>query len=125
VDGWLDARAAGEQTLAELVAEVSRAATERGVRDGVRVEVTAESVSPAVAFDRPLLDRLAAALGGPPELPTGAGHDAGVLAAAVPTAMLFVRNPTGVSHSPAEHADEPDCVAGVHALATALTTLLG
>ena len=34
-------------------------------------------------------------------LPTGAGHDAGILAAAgVPTAMLFVRNPTGVSHSP-------------------------
>ena len=37
---------------------------------------------------------------------TGAGHDAGILAAAgVPTAMLFVRNPTGVSHSPAEFAE--------------------
>ena len=44
-------------------------------------------------------------LGGAPVLPTGAGHDAGVLSAHVPTAMLFVRNPTGVSHSPAEHAD--------------------
>jgi N-carbamoyl-L-amino-acid hydrolase len=31
--------------------------------------------------------------------------------------MLFVRNPTGVSHSPAEHADLVDCVAGVDALA--------
>ena len=46
-------------------------------------------------------------------LPTGAGHDAGVLAAHVPTAMLFVRNPTGVSHSPAEHATDADCAAGV------------
>ena len=36
-------------------------------------------------------------------------------AAGVPTAMLFVRNPTGVSHSPAEHADEADCLAGVAA----------
>ncbi|MGZ4684780.1 hypothetical protein [Oryzihumus sp.] len=30
--------------------------------------------------------------------------------------MLFVRNPTGVSHSPAEHAEHADCLAGVEAL---------
>ena len=54
-------------------------------------------------------------------LATGAGHDAGILAAAgIPTAMLFVRNPTGVSHAPAEHADEADCLAGVDALRRAL-----
>ena len=34
----------------------------------------------------------------------------------IPTAMLFVRNPTGVSHSPAEHAERDDCLAGVEAL---------
>jgi N-carbamoyl-L-amino-acid hydrolase len=59
-----------------------------------------------------------------PVLPTGAGHDAGILAAAgVPTAMLFVRNPTGVSHSPAEHAEEADCLAGVAALARVVQEL--
>jgi N-carbamoyl-L-amino-acid hydrolase len=64
--------------------------------------------------------------GGPvPVVPTGAGHDAGILAARLPTAMLFVRNPTGVSHSPAEHADLPDCLAGVVALATVLADLAG
>jgi N-carbamoyl-L-amino-acid hydrolase len=58
-------------------------------------------------------------------LPTGAGHDAGILAAAgIPTAMLFVRNPTGVSHSPAEHAEPDDCRAGVAALARAVQALL-
>jgi beta-ureidopropionase / N-carbamoyl-L-amino-acid hydrolase len=57
---------------------------------------------------------------GVPLLPTGAGHDAGILAAHVPSAMLFVRNPTGVSHAPGEHAEEDDCVAGIEALATAL-----
>ena len=63
-------------------------------------------------------------LGGAPRLPTGAGHDAGILAAAgIPTGMLFVRNPTGVSHSPAEHADLADCLAGVQALTTALRDL--
>ena len=39
--------------------------------------------------------------------------------------MLFVRNPTGVSHSPAECAERDDCVAGVEALATVLTELAG
>ncbi len=56
-------------------------------------------------------------------LPTGAGHDAGILASAVPTAMLFVRNPSGVSHSPAEYAEEADCLAGVAALAHVLEDL--
>jgi N-carbamoyl-L-amino-acid hydrolase len=56
---------------------------------------------------------------------TGAGHDAGILSAAgVPTAMLFVRNPTGISHSPAEFAEEVDCDAGVRALTAVLASLL-
>jgi N-carbamoyl-L-amino-acid hydrolase len=59
----------------------------------------------------------------PVELPTAAGHDAGTLAATVPTAMLFVRNPTGTSHSPAERAEPQDCLAGVAALAAAIEEL--
>ena len=37
--------------------------------------------------------------------------------------MLFVRNPTGVSHSPAETRVDADCLAGVHALAETLERL--
>lgn len=122
VRGWLDSRAADERTLTELVAEIERAAAERGERDGVRVELTRESYTPVVDFDGPLRDRLAKLLDAP-VLPTGAGHDAGILASAIPTAMLFVRNPTGVSHSPAEHAEEADCLAGVTALADVLEDL--
>ncbi|WP_157869517.1 M20/M25/M40 family metallo-hydrolase, partial [Streptomyces hirsutus] len=55
---------------------------------------------------------------------TGAGQDAGILSASIPTAMLFVRNPTGVSHSPAKHAAEDDCLAGVAALADVLEGLV-
>jgi len=79
----------------------------------------------------PVRDRLRTVLERQPEfatvpvLPTGAGHDAGVLAAELPTAMLFVRNPTGVSHAPAETATEADCRAGATALATVLATLAG
>jgi N-carbamoyl-L-amino-acid hydrolase len=86
--------------------------------------VSEESWTGPTTFEPALRDELAALLGDAPILPTGAGHDAGILAAAgVPAAMLFVRNPTGVSHSPEEYADPDDCRAGVAALATAIDTL--
>jgi N-carbamoyl-L-amino-acid hydrolase len=86
------------------------------------------SWAPAPFFAPARRDRVAAAAGGDagsaPLLGTGAGHDAGILAAAgVPAAMLFVRNPTGVSHSPAEFAEEADCLAGVGALARVIEAL--
>jgi N-carbamoyl-L-amino-acid hydrolase len=37
--------------------------------------------------------------------------------------MLFVRNPTGVSHAPDEYAEPADCVAGAVALAKTLEFL--
>jgi N-carbamoyl-L-amino-acid hydrolase len=121
VTAWLDARCDTEDRLADLVAAIEKQAQDRAGRDGTRVEVTAESVSPAVLFDPGLAASLAA---GRPVIPTAAGHDAGILSAAgVPTAMLFVRNPTGVSHSPAERAETADCLAGVATLADALQEL--
>ncbi|GAB3652010.1 allantoate amidohydrolase [Nocardioides korecus] len=130
VSAWLDARCASEADLRELVAAVERRGSERAERDGTALQVTAESVSGAVSFDAGLTARLVGALDGSvptgvPVIPTQAGHDAGVLASAgIPTAMLFVRNPTGVSHSPAEHASVADCLAGVEALTDALEMLV-
>ncbi|QSB13781.1 allantoate amidohydrolase [Natronosporangium hydrolyticum] len=123
VTAWLDARAPDQQTLTGLVEAVTVRAQDRADRDGTAVTVAAESVSPVVDFDVTLRDRLAARLGDAPVLPTGAGHDAGVLSGHVPTAMLFVRNPTGVSHAPGEHATDDDCAAGVVALADVLAEL--
>lgn len=130
VSGWLDARADATPSLEELVAAIGRRAAEAAERDGTRLEVVPESVTPAVGFDpglaERLADHLAEACSAPlPVIPTAAGHDAGVLSAAgVTTAMLFVRNPTGVSHAPDEHAGTADCLAGVTALADALALLL-
>jgi beta-ureidopropionase / N-carbamoyl-L-amino-acid hydrolase len=127
VTAWLDARAGSDADLATLVEAVTRQASERAGRDGTGVAVTAESVSGPVSFDADLADRLARdhAEGDWPQIPTAAGHDAGILAAAgVPTAMLHVRNPTGVSHSPDEHAETSDCLVGVSALADSLERLL-
>ncbi|MEP7034758.1 MAG: M20/M25/M40 family metallo-hydrolase, partial [Actinomycetota bacterium] len=76
-----------------------------------------ESWTPETAFDPSLAQRLCGLLEDAPILATGAGHDAGVLAAAgLSTAMLFVRNPTGISHSPMEFAESEDCHRGVEAL---------
>jgi N-carbamoyl-L-amino-acid hydrolase len=122
VSAWLDARAADTGTLAELVAALGEKVADRAGRDGTAAGLSEESVSGAVAFDGGLRDRLAGLLHAP-ILPTGAGHDAGVLSAHVPTAMLFVRNPSGVSHAPAEHATDEDCAAGVTALADVLADL--
>jgi beta-ureidopropionase / N-carbamoyl-L-amino-acid hydrolase len=125
VSAWLDARAESGTALASLAGEIERQAHQRAERDGTAVTVTAESLSGEVTFDLALRDEVVARLGGVPVLPTQAGHDAGILqAAGIPTAMLFVRNPSGVSHSPAETAETADCLAGVEALADTLTGLV-
>lgn len=115
VTAWLDARAASDKELSSLVESVP-------ATSGLRI--TPESVTPAVAFDPDLLARVTKVLGGPPTIPTAAGHDAGILAAhGIPTAMLFVRNPTGISHSPAEFANPEDSGAGVEGLAKLINEL--
>jgi beta-ureidopropionase / N-carbamoyl-L-amino-acid hydrolase len=114
VRGWLDARGADAGAVRALVAELSQ---DRDVHQ--------ESWTPATPFDTALSDRCAAVLDDAPRLASGAGHDAGVLAeAGVATAMLFVRNPTGISHSPAEFAERADCLRGVHALTAVVTDLV-
>ncbi|WP_134740287.1 allantoate amidohydrolase [Nocardioides sp. 503] len=126
VTAWLDARGESDEALAALVETVSRQGADRAGRDGTSLEVTAESVSSSVVFDAGLAARIAADHEGGdwPVVPTQAGHDAGVLSqAGIASAMLFVRNPTGVSHSPAESARMPDCLVGVSALADTLERL--
>ena len=117
---WLDARAADESALSATVAQIEGEVANSGA------VVTEESRTPQTGFDDALVSRLANLLDDAPVMSTGAGHDAGILAnAGVSAAMIFVRNPTGVSHSPAEWAEPEDCQAGVTALATVLAELAG
>jgi beta-ureidopropionase / N-carbamoyl-L-amino-acid hydrolase len=125
VDAWLDLRGDVDASTRALLAEVLTAAEEAAAAHGCALEVTEESYVDTVVFNPGLRDRLGDILGRPPVLATGAGHDAGVLAAELPTAMLFVRNPTGVSHSPFETASDEDCRAGVEALTAVLRDLAG
>lgn len=117
VSVWLDARGPVDADVHAVVAAVEEAAATAAQLESLTAETT---------FDVDLRTRIVAILDGAPVLPTGAGHDAGVLAAAgIPTAMLFVRNPTGVSHSPKEHAEREDCLRGVDALARVVRSLTG
>ncbi|TWE10132.1 allantoate amidohydrolase [Rudaeicoccus suwonensis] len=113
---WLDARGSDEAAVQATVAAIGRETSRFGGT------LTEESWTATTPFDSDLAGRLRGVLGeSTPMLGTGAGHDAGILATAgVSTAMLFVRNPTGVSHSPEEFAERDDCHRGVEAL-TAVT----
>ena len=106
---WIDARGADESRVREMIA-------------GIGVEAVEESWTASTPFDTDLTAALAATIGHPaPLLPSGAGHDAGVLSlAGVPTAMILVRNPSGVSHAPEEYAEPEDCDRGVEALVAIL-----
>jgi N-carbamoyl-L-amino-acid hydrolase len=127
VAAWLDARAEEDQRLDWLLAAFQAAVEDAAGRNRLSAELVCESRSPGVTFDPDLTARLDACLRGrglePPRLTTAAGHDAAALAAAIPTAMLLVRNPTGTSHSPAEEATLDDCLAGVEALAAVIEDL--
>ncbi|MFJ5996080.1 allantoate amidohydrolase [Streptomyces sp. NPDC092370] len=128
VRGWLDSRAEDQMSLDTVVGGIEKAARSYADAHGIDLDIVRESFTPVVEFDHALRDELARILGTDtgltvPVLGTGAGHDAGILSGSIPTAMLFVRNPTGVSHSPAESASEDDCVAGVLALTDVLEGL--
>jgi hydantoinase/carbamoylase family amidase len=110
----VDARAPDRERLDALVAAID-------FEPSLRVE--------PVAMDGGVCAAVRAAieeLGHPVlELPSGAGHDAGILAAAgVPSAMLFVRSLNGgVSHSPDEHSADEDILLAIEALELALGKL--
>ena len=127
VRAWLDARAPSQVLLESLVSDWRDEVEYEANLHEVAMALEPESATPAVVFDEDLRGRLAGPLSRvgvePGELSTAAGHDAGVLAEHVPAAMLHVRNPTGVSHSPEEAASVDDCVQGIEALAAVLEDL--
>jgi beta-ureidopropionase / N-carbamoyl-L-amino-acid hydrolase len=107
---WLDARAPDAARVDAWRAEVEE------LDVGLPVALSLESQSSGCGFDAGLRSRLMALseeLGArAPELDCYAGHDAGLLAARLPAAMVLVRNETGVSHSPAEHVELADAAFG-------------
>lgn len=118
VTAWLDARSSDERLVKGVIEDLRQLFPE-AIRE--------ESWTPTTFFDETLTAQVRDILGpDTPMLGTGAGHDAGIFAnAGVPTTMLFVRNPTGSSHTPEEFAEPVDCHAGVDALEKVVRGLAG
>jgi allantoate deiminase len=113
----LDIRHMSNRIRISYVKLLTRLASTIAHRRGVEVEWVQKLDEHTVHMDRMLSADLAAAVeaGGFPvrRLPSGAGHDAMVMATRVPTAMLFLRSPGGISHNPAETVLEEDVEAAL------------
>ena len=123
VDLWIDVRHRDDETTRGIVEQITQRAKQLAQAEGCEIRIDEESFSPTVHFDNALREEMKSVLSDAPVLDTGAGHDAGILSTHVPTGMLFVRNPTGTSHSPAEFAEAADVDTGAIRLADVLRHL--
>jgi len=123
----VDLRNTDDDVLGEaerrLLAHLDRISADEGVA------ITARSLArfAPVSFDPTiveLIETTAAGLGhSTMRLPSGAGHDAQMLARVCPAAMIFTPSHRGISHNPAEHTDPDDLEAGANVLASVLLAL--
>ena len=113
----LDVRHAIDSTRKEAIEKLIESADAIAARRSLTVKRTRQMDQPAVPMDERLTSFLAdaiEAIGLPVKMmSSGAGHDAMVMAARVPTAMLFLRSPGGISHHPAEAVLEGDVEASL------------
>jgi allantoate deiminase len=119
----MDIRAADAQVLADAQRDVFAELDAIAKRRGVRLEGNRTHEVRAVPCAGWLQDQIAAAISSVTgsarvrRLPSGAGHDAMVMAEATDAGMMFVRcGAGGVSHNPAETVSEEDAGAALGAL---------
>jgi allantoate deiminase len=104
----LDVRHADDQIRNRAVQTIFDSATRIGARRGIAFEYEQKLDQTAVPMDPALTQLLSEAAGNPPRMISGAGHDAMILAPLLPTTMLFLRSPGGISHDPDESVSVDD-----------------
>ncbi len=116
----VDLRNTDDRLLAKAEQAVMDHITSLAEREGVTVCHRSLARFAPVAFDPALVDRVEALARGRGRttlrLPSGAGHDAQMLARVCPTAMIFVPSAGGISHNVTEHTDADALVAGAEVL---------
>jgi allantoate deiminase len=114
----LDVRHAQDAPRAAAVEQLLAKANAIIELRGIVLQSTNQLDQPAVPMDDRFIALLADAIKGAgfpvKTMPSGAGHDAMVMAARLPAAMLFLRSPGGISHHPAEAVLEEDVEASLH-----------
>lgn len=122
VEFTIDIRCPRNETLAAMATEIEARFGEIAQRRGVGLTITPYARADAVPMDPALQDALSLGIARtgvnptPRRLPSGAGHDAMAMAALCPSAMMFVRNEKGISHSPLENMTEADAGIAIRAL---------
>lgn len=115
----LDIRHASDSTRTASLNRILDSARSIAARRNLNLETTSLLEQPAVPCDPHLTHLLAKAVEAtghqPHRMPSGAGHDAMVVAARLPIAMLFLRSPGGISHHPAETVLHSDVSAALDA----------
>ncbi len=126
----LQFRDASEVPLEAFAVLASRLVAQINAREGVRIEaIPARAPIPPTRMDPGLESHIAAAAARhAPEkwqrMPSGAFHDAGIVSACIPAAMLFIPSLGGISHDFAEDSRDEDIVLGCQVLADAAAAIL-
>ena len=127
----LQFRDASEAPLDALEKVAERIVADMNARGGVQIEATrARTPIPPTQMDDGLRKHLETAAekhapGKWMRLPSGAFHDAGIISAVLPSAMLFIPSIGGISHDFAEDSRDDDIVLGCQVLADAVASALG
>jgi allantoate deiminase len=127
----LDVRHSLDETRLRAVGDLTREAREIAARRGLAVREHILMNQRAVAMDSFLINEIERAIvqAGcePRRMVSGAGHDAMILAEKVPSAMIFLRTPGGISHDPGESVAQDDVekaiACGLHLLDQLATSL--
>jgi allantoate deiminase len=113
----LDLRHASDNARNGAVEALLEQADTIANRRGLALSYKRQMDQPAVPMDERLTAFLAESIEASgfrvKRMPSGAGHDAMVMAARMPTAMLFLRSPGGISHHPGEAVREEDVEASL------------
>ena len=124
----IDARAGEAETFARVDRFVRETLERVASEEQLELEVTETHRKQPTPLDAELQEMLAAAAAeegaSVRRMPSGAGHDAMVLAKHVPAAMLFVPSRGGISHSPDEYTAPEHCELGARVLARAVRHLV-
>jgi N-carbamoyl-L-amino-acid hydrolase len=116
----IELRDLSTEKLKRLAELIRRRATEIGSQTRTSIELAlVNSTMPAnaAAEAQQAIERVAGRLGlGSRRLPSGAGHDAQMMAQLSPMGMIFVPSIGGISHSPRELTNWDDCAQGADVL---------
>ena len=123
----LDVRNTDEVILQKAEQEIAEFCRELADREQVTITRRTLARFEPVTFDERVVDIVESAArargNSVQRMPSGAGHDAQMIARMAPTAMIFVPSHKGLSHNVAEHTDEVDLVAGGNVLLDVMLTL--